>query len=109
MAAVLSGRRKVFYGWWMLAASVVAMAFGSGVSFWAFGLYVEPLESEFGWSRTEVSLGFSAALLVSGLAGPFVGWWIDARGARSAILLGGTLTAATYVLLSTTNSLWQWY
>jgi sugar phosphate permease len=93
----------------VLAASVVAMAFGSGVSFWAFGLYVEPLESEFGWSRAQVSLGFSSALLVSGLAGPLVGWWIDVRGPRSAIIIGAVLTALTYLLLATTATLWQWY
>ncbi len=103
------GRRGIFYGWWLLAGSVVAMALGSGVSFWSFGLYIEPLESEFGWSRAEVSLGFSVSLLISGLTGPFVGRWIDARGARSAIVVGATLTAATYVLLATTSELWQWY
>ena len=85
------------------------MAFGSGVSFWSFGLYVEPLESDFGWSRAQVSFGFSSALLVAGIAGPFVGWWIDRRGPRSAILLGATMTTLTCFLLATTSSLWQWY
>lgn len=101
--------RNIFYGWWVLAGSVVAMALGSGVSFWAFGLYIDPLEKEFGWSRAEVSLGFSISLLVSGLSGPMIGRWIDQRGARSAILMGATLTALTYVLLATTRELWQWY
>lgn len=105
----LSGRRTIFYGWWLLAGSVVAMALGSGVSFWSFGLYISPLEEEFGWSRTEVSLGFSISLLISGLSGPLVGRWIDARGPRQAIVVGATLTAATYVLLATTEELWQWY
>jgi sugar phosphate permease len=108
-AEVLTGRRRVFYGWWLLAASVCAMALGSGVSFWAFGLYIEPLEAQFGWSRAEVSLGFSAALLVSGLSGPLVGRWVDVRGPRSAIVIGATLTAASYLLLATTSTLWQWY
>ena len=108
-AQVLSGRRKVFYGWWLLAASVAAMALGSGVSFWAFGLYIEPLEAEFGWSRAQVSLGFSAALLVSGVSGPLVGRWVDVRGPRSAIIVGATLTALSYLLLATTSSLWEWY
>ena len=85
------------------------MALGSGVSFWSFGLYIEPLETEFGWSRTEVSLGFSVSLLVSGLIGPFVGRWVDARGPRSAIIVGAALTGATYLLLATTSELWQWY
>jgi sugar phosphate permease len=104
-----SGRRKVFYGWWLLAGSVVAMALGSGVSFWSFGLYISPLEEEFGWSRAEVSLGFSVSLLIGGLTGPFIGRWIDARGPRLAIIVGATLTAATYILLATTSELWQWY
>lgn len=107
--STLTGRRKIFYGWWLLAGSVVAMALGSGVSFWSFGLYIHPLEEEFGWSRTEVSLGFSVSLLVAGLSGPIVGRWIDARGPRFAIVVGATLTAATYVLLATTEELWQWY
>ena len=105
----MRGQRNTFYGWWILAGSVVAMALGSGVSFWSFGLYIEPLETEFGWSRTEVTLGFSVSLLVSGLTGPFVGRWVDARGPRSAIVVGATLTGATYLLLATTSELWQWY
>lgn len=106
---VLSGRKKVFYGWWILAGSVIAMALGSGISFWSFGLYVGPLEEEFAWSRAEVSLGFSASLLASGLAGPLVGRWVDARGPRSAMVVGAVLSAATFVLLATTAALWQWY
>ncbi|MBM3139776.1 MAG: MFS transporter [Chloroflexi bacterium] len=106
---VLIGRRKVFYGWWLLAGAVVAMALGSGVSFWAFGLYVEPLERTFGWSRAEVSLAFSVSLLASGLTGPVIGRWIDVRGPRDAILLGAVLTALSYVLLATTRELWHWY
>ncbi len=93
----------------MLAGSVAAMAVGSGVSFWAFGLYIDPLEDEFGWSRAGVSLGFSISLLVSGLLSPMVGRWIDGYGPRRVILVGAVLTAATYVLLATTESLWQWY
>lgn len=85
------------------------MAFGSGVSFWSFGLYVSPLEDDFGWSRAQISLGFSSALLVSGLAGPLVGWWIDSRGPRSAIVLGAVCTALSFLLLSTTSALWEWY
>lgn len=106
---MISGRRKIYYGWWLLAGSVVAMALGSGVSFWAFGLYVDPLEDDFGWSRAEVSVGFSIALLVSGLSSPLAGRWVDERGPRSAIVIGAALTAVTYLLLATTNALWQWY
>jgi sugar phosphate permease len=85
------------------------MALGSGVSFWAFGLYIDPMEQEFGWSRAEVSAGFSVSLAISGLSGPLIGRWVDARGARSAILIGAVMTSVTYLLLATTSSLWQWF
>jgi sugar phosphate permease len=106
---VIRGRRKVYYGWWLLAASVGAMALGRGVSLWAFGLYVGPLEDEFGWSRSEVSAAFSVSLLLSGLCSPLVGRWVDWRGPRSAIIVGSVATAATYFLLAGTHELWQWY
>lgn len=106
---VVSGRRKVYYGWWLLAGAVVAMAVGSGVSFWSLTLYVEPLEQEFGWSRAEVTGAISVSVGAAGLFGPLVGRWIDTRGPRSVILIGAVLTAASYVLMSTTASLWQWY
>lgn len=106
---ILTGRRKVFYGWWMLAASVVAMTVISGLAVWTNGLYVRPLEEEFGWSRAQVSLGFSAAILIGGFAGPLIGVWIDRFGPRSAMIAGSAMTAVTYVLLAFTDTLWQWY
>jgi sugar phosphate permease len=106
---ILSGRRSVYYGWWVLAAGTMAMAVGSGLSMSAFGLYVKPLEAEFGWDRAQVSLGFSAAVLASGLTAPLIGHWVDSRGARSAILIGSLLAALSYVLLAMTQTLWQYY
>ena len=101
--------RHAYYGWWMLAASVVAVALAAGISFWSFGLYVDPLESQFGWSRAEVSGGFSVGFLASAIAAPLIGWWIDRYGPRRVILIGAVLTAASYVLLATTSELWQWF
>ena len=103
------GLRGVYYGWWLLAGSIAAMTLGSGVSFWSVGLYIEPLETQFGWSRGEVSGAISIVLLTGGIMGPFVGRWVDTRGARQVILFGAVTTAATYVLLATTTELWQWY
>jgi sugar phosphate permease len=38
-----------------------------------------------------------------------VGYWIDAKGARSAIIVGGALCALSYILLASTQTLWQFY
>jgi len=109
LTAALPAPGRFYYGWVILGAAVLAMALGSGVSFWAFGLYVDPMESEFGWSRAQVSAGFSVSLAISGLSGPFIGRWVDSRGPREAILIGAVMTALSYLLLATTSSLWQWF
>jgi sugar phosphate permease len=102
-------RRQIYYGWWILAASVVGMTVVSGLAAWSLGLYVQPLEEEFGWTRAEVSVGFSAGILVSGLAGPLIGRWVDKFGPRSSVIVGSILAALTFQLLAATSTLWQWY
>ena len=107
--AVLAGRKRIFRGWWILTVAVISLGLMNGVAFWSMGLFIEPLEEDFGWSRAQVSLGFSLSLGLSGLAAPLAGRWVDSRGPRSAIIIGGIATALTYVLLATTQELWQWY
>jgi len=85
------------------------MAVTSGTSFWAFGLYIQPVEDEFGWSRATVSLGISLSLLISGLTAPLVGRAIDVYGPRRVTLLGAVLTSATFLLIATTSAVWEWF
>lgn len=85
------------------------MAIVSGVSFWSMGLYVTPLEEEFGWSRTLLQTGISVSLLVSGLGSPLVGPLTDRRGPRFLIIWGTVFTCGTYALLATTSSIVEWY
>lgn len=107
--AVVTGRRRIFYGWWILASCVLGLGIVNGISFWSFGLFIQPVEREFGWTRGDVSLGISLSLLVAGLTAPAIGWFVDRRGPRLAILIGAAGTATTYVLLAATQTLWQWY
>jgi len=99
----------IFYGWWILIASAAALTLISGVTFWSPTLYVGPLEDDFGWSRAQVTAGFSIAFLMMGLTGPLVGRWVDASGARWILVTGGILVGASFLLVATTSSLWQWY
>lgn len=107
--AVLTGRRRVYFGWWVVVAGVVLMAVTSGTSFWAYGLYIEPVEDEFGWSRATVSFGIALSLLLSGLTAPLVGRVIDRYGPRRITLLGVVLTSATFLLVAMTSSVAEWY
>lgn len=106
---VLSGHRPIYYGWWIMIAASLGTSLLSGLFFWSFGLYIDPVERHFGWSRAEVSLGVSVALLAGGLVSPLVGKWTDRLGPRFMILTGAAIFAAGFGLLATTSALWQWY
>lgn len=78
---------------WALA---VTQTIGFGVLYYAFGVFVKPMEAEFGWSRAETSAAFSLALLVSGLAALPVGRWFDRHGAR-ALMTAGSIWGALLI------------
>ncbi len=101
--------RGIFYGWWILLAAVVCMTIASGVTFWAVGIYVVPLEEEFGWSRWSIQFGVAIGLLMAGLAAPITGKTIQRFGARRCIALGTLVTFASFALLAQAETLWQWF
>ena len=57
---------KIFYGWWIVAASLVMFMVIGGTAFYGFTSFFDPIVAEFGWSRAETSLGFSLRSLEAG-------------------------------------------
>lgn len=100
---------RLYYGWWVLFGMVVAMVVAEGVTFGSFGAYVLPLEVHFGWSRAQVSLGFSVTVGVVGASAPLLGRLIDVVGPRRLMLIGAPLCCVAFVLLAFMTELWQWY
>jgi sugar phosphate permease len=81
----------------MLAGLSVAGTVSWGILYYAFAVFVRPMETELGWSRAEVAGAFSLALLVAGLAAVPVGRWLDTHGPR-ALMTAGSLLAAALLL-----------
>ena len=106
MTALRVGR--VHYAWVVLGGTAIALLAASGVRS-AFGVFIKPMEAEFGWDRTALSLVASLSFVFNGATGPLVGRLADRWGGRvvlaaSGVLLGvGALGAALIV------SLWQLY
>jgi sugar phosphate permease len=102
---------KVFFGWWVVLASVVCIIVGysSFVSV-AFGLFIKSLEAEFGWTRMQLSYAGTLATGSIVVLAPIAGALTDRFGARrvllpSLFLLG--LVVASLALLN--GSLVQFY
>jgi MFS family permease len=101
---ILKGR------WWNVAGAFVAMIVNSGaVIVFAFSLFILPLNKEFGWSRSEISLAVSINLGVIALIDPLMGWLMDRFGVKRVTLIAIIGFAASTALLSLTSSLLSFY
>jgi MFS family permease len=101
-------RKPLYYGWIMLAAVVFVMLAGSGIRA-VFGVFIKPIEAEFGWSRAQLSGAAALSLFVLGAVGPMVGWLADVWGPRRVMLLATAILGAGTVLSSFVGHLWQFY
>ncbi len=102
-------RVRVFYGWYIVAASVVISAFLGGVTSYGFTALVNPIVSTLGWSYAQVSLAMSLRGVENGVLGPFVGKAIDLWPAKWLVLTGVILIGLGFVCLSRVTSLALYY
>lgn len=79
---------RIFYGWWILVASSFITALVGAINVYGFSLFIVPLTTEFGWTRTMLSGAISLARLEGGLLGPLEGFLVDKFGPRRMMLLG---------------------
>ena len=69
-------KRKIFWGWYVVTGAFLLMAVSYGARY-SFGIFVQPLSAENGWSRSVVSLAASINLLVYALGGIGSGRLLD--------------------------------
>ena len=101
-------RKPLYYGWIVLAAVVLVMLAASGIRA-VFGVFIKPIETEFGWTRAQLSGAAALSLFVLGAVGPMVGWLADVWGPRRVMLLSTAVLGAGALLTSLVGHLWQMY
>ena len=102
-------RPRVFYGWYIVWASV-GVNFYLSTAFWqGFQVFFLPILREFEWSRAMTSGAFSLRQLESGLLAPLVGFLVDRWGPRTVILMSVVIVGAGMVMMSTISSPWMFY
>ena len=97
----------------MRGALIISVVFSStaiavGVSQYAFGLFIVPIEETFGWTRTEISASLSFAA-VGGLSAPLLGRAMDRFGARPVLVISLVVFGLSFCLRPLMTELWHWY
>jgi predicted MFS family arabinose efflux permease len=69
-----------------------------------FGLFLQPITMDRGWTRETFAFALAIQNLAWGLSGPFTGMLADRYGAFRVLLVGGVLYAAGLVLMALSTS-----
>ncbi|MDP7225219.1 MAG: MFS transporter [SAR202 cluster bacterium] len=101
-------RGKIFYGWWVVAASAVVNACGGGVYFYGFSVFFLPIKAALDISSAATSLVFSLSRAEGAVEGPIAGYLIDRYGPRRILSIGVVVVAIGYVMLSQVTTFW-WF
>ena len=102
-------KRRYFYGWNIVGAAFLAHISYAEQTSSLLGLYFNPLNREFGWSRTAISGVQTIARLVEGAMSPVIGPIIDRHGSRVPMVIGGIMVTLVFLALTQVNNLWQFY
>jgi len=102
-------RPRVFYGWWIVGATMLVGLYVGGIIVYGFTAIFEPIIDEFGWSYATVSFAASLRGAETGLLEPIVGRFVDRWGSKPIIFVGGLFTAGGLFMLSHTTSLAMFY
>jgi len=58
-----------FYGWWLVLAAIVGQFVAIGSNQTAAGILLTPITTDFGWSKSQYTLGGTLAFALSALVG----------------------------------------
>jgi MFS family permease len=97
---------RVFYGWYVLAASFLILFLSSGGRY-IIGVMVKPIAADFNWSRGAVSAVLFLNIVVYAASVIITGRLYDRYGPKWVIAGSTVLFSAGYALMATMDSLWE--
>jgi MFS family permease len=99
-------RRNIHYGWVMVGVTFLAALISAG-TVGAPGVFIVPLQQEFGWSTAEISSALSVRLILFGLMAPFAAALLNRYGLRNITLLAQLTIVSALVMSLAMTKVWQ--
>jgi MFS family permease len=97
---------RIHRAWWVAAVVLGALVAAAGFRS-STGALLEPLESEFGWSRSTTSGAVTANLVIYGLTAPFAAALMERFGIRRVVAASLLLVAVGSGLTTLMTQAWQ--
>ncbi|MHC2437379.1 MFS transporter [Bradyrhizobium sp. USDA 4451] len=99
-------RRNIHYGWVMVAVTFLAALISAG-TVGAPGVFIVPLQQEFGWSTAEISSALSIRFILFGLMAPFAAALMNRYGLRNVTLAAQLIVVSGLVASLAMTQVWQ--
>lgn len=98
-----------FYGWIIVAITMVAGILAAGVSNITMAVVLKPISDDLGWSRSLTAAAVTMGAVLGGLLSPLFGPLADRLGPRFLLPLGGALVGLLAFGVSLSTEPWQFY
>jgi len=92
-------QEAVFGSRWLIGTASMLVAQGP-VILYTLGLFIKPLNLEFGWDRASISAAGGIAAISSAITIPFVGSMMDRWGVRTVLLPIVVFCASSVALIA---------
>ncbi len=92
----------------IVAACFSVQAIGVGI-YISYGVFFNPLMTEFGWPRAAISGSSAVAFFVSGLVAVYIGRLNDRIGPRIIMSVSALFLGIGCILMSGMNTIWELY
>jgi MFS family permease len=99
-------RRDVHYGWVVAGVTFLTMLVTAG-AMGAPGVFIVPLEQEFGWDRAEIASALAVRFVLYGLMGPFAAAFMNWFGVRAIAIAALAIIAGGFIASLFMSQLWQ--
>ncbi|KWV55856.1 MFS transporter [Bradyrhizobium macuxiense] len=99
-------RRNIHYGWVMVGVTFFAALISAG-TVGAPGVFIVPLQKEFGWSTAEISSALSIRFILFGLMAPFAAALMNRYGLRNVTLAAQLIVVSGLVASLAMTQVWQ--
>src|ERR1700723_13239 len=99
-------RRNIHYGWVMVGVTFLTALITAG-AVGAPGVFIVPLQREFGWSTAEISSALSIRFVLFGLMAPFAAALMNRYGLRNVTLSALLIVTTALVTSLAMTQIWQ--
>jgi sugar phosphate permease len=104
--SVVIARRNIHYGWVMVGVTFLTAVITAG-TVGAPGVFIVPLQTEFGWSTAEISSALSIRFILFGLMAPFAAALQNRFGLRNVTLSALVVVGSALIISLAMTQVWQ--